>query len=171
VPDVSGSNQITTTINNVPMVIIPRYSGPMTLPVLPSAKPTGGSSGVFPSPNSDGDPASYHFIIRQSGNDFEYEGWDTYYNDASEHNWYNLCDISPAWTRDAPPLDTTSDPELPSSLNGIAVYGDTCSLTKREKGWRLTCNKWKEPTCATMANAHGCDNGFAWDRLACRWDS
>ncbi|KAE8357197.1 hypothetical protein BDV27DRAFT_164739 [Aspergillus caelatus] len=43
VPNVGGNEQVSTTIGNVPMVIIPSYSGMMVVPVFPTAKPTSNS--------------------------------------------------------------------------------------------------------------------------------
>ncbi|EAW23800.1 uncharacterized protein NFIA_033660 [Aspergillus fischeri NRRL 181] len=53
IPNIGGSEQVCTTIDNVPMVIIPNYSGTMAVPVLPTAKPTSG-----PDPGSGSDPGS-----------------------------------------------------------------------------------------------------------------
>ncbi|GMF73076.1 unnamed protein product [Aspergillus oryzae] len=43
VPNVDGNEQVSTTIDNVPMVIIPSYSGTVAVPVFPTAKPTSDS--------------------------------------------------------------------------------------------------------------------------------
>ncbi|QRD84998.1 putative alpha-1,3-glucanase [Aspergillus flavus] len=43
VPNVDGNEQVSTTIDNVPMVIIPGYSGTVAVPVFPTAKPTSDS--------------------------------------------------------------------------------------------------------------------------------
>lgn len=43
VPNVDGNEQFSTTIDNVPMVIIPSYSGMVAVPVFPTAKPTSDS--------------------------------------------------------------------------------------------------------------------------------
>lgn len=39
VPNVDGNEQVSTTIDNVPMVIIPSYSGTVAVPVFTTAKP------------------------------------------------------------------------------------------------------------------------------------
>lgn len=44
IPNVGGSGQVSTTIDGVPMVIIPSYSGTINMPVMPTVKPTGASS-------------------------------------------------------------------------------------------------------------------------------
>ncbi|OGM48780.1 hypothetical protein ABOM_003054 [Aspergillus bombycis] len=44
VPNVGGSEQVSTIIDNVPMVIIPSYSGTVVVPVFPAAKPTSDSN-------------------------------------------------------------------------------------------------------------------------------
>ncbi|KAE8326193.1 hypothetical protein BDV39DRAFT_206088 [Aspergillus sergii] len=40
VPNMGGNEQVSTTIDDVPMVIIPSYSGTVAVPVFPTAKPT-----------------------------------------------------------------------------------------------------------------------------------
>ncbi|KAE8396139.1 hypothetical protein BDV23DRAFT_178196 [Aspergillus alliaceus] len=50
-PNLGGSEQVSTTVENVPMAIIPSYSGTMAVPVFPTAKPTS-DSGSDPTPSS-----------------------------------------------------------------------------------------------------------------------
>jgi hypothetical protein len=153
-----------------------------------SGSGSGSNPQLEPPTDSANYPATYQIYMRpkrvfsQTDEcDYEWIGFEAYGLTTPEDGG-TPCYPDGAWSEQYCPSSSTLDPDLPPSIDGIEVWGDTCTYTATAD-WRsvenmypagnLTCqNKWREASCIKGPRGvqWDCELGIAFYMVACSWE-